>query len=121
MARTLAFDVICGPSDTSEPLKSTTADTPDAGSMKPVDFTSKCAISAVARNGVFAALLALIGPAWPSRVIVPPPGVLAVMRNGNCDVSDRLLTSRLTLSYTRSLPPAPAMRTRIRPLSIVIL
>src|SRR5437867_2829756 len=40
------------------------------------------------------------------------------MRNGNCDVSDRLLTSRFTLSYVRSLPPAS--RTRMRPLDIVI-
>ena len=52
---------------------------------------------------------------------LPPPGSCAVILNGKEDVSDRLVTSILTLSYTRGFSDEPACEIVSRPVCHVQL
>src|SRR5581483_602891 len=92
VAVALPVVLITAPFEAIVPEKSIRASTPDAGSTKPVDATSRCLIDTEPWNGVCARSLKFSGPASPSSAIVPSPGAFPDTVNGNADVNDRFDT-----------------------------
>src|SRR6516225_1729244 len=74
---------------------------PIAGSINPEVARFACCTESLALSGVSAASFASIGPAVPVSFMLPPEGVLAVIDTGKDELNEKLLTSILTLSYTR--------------------
>src|SRR6266567_641545 len=74
---------------------------PAAGSIKPDAARFIFCTVALASSGVAAALLASIGPALPSSFRLPSAGSCAVILKGKDEAKEKLVTSILTLSYTR--------------------
>ncbi len=76
----------CVPFEFTDPLKLATPEMPELGSINPDAPASKFFTSSLACTGVMDASFGLIGPAVPSRLIVPPPGNPAANVKGNCEV-----------------------------------
>src|SRR5271167_1452231 len=97
------------------PSKSATPWIPAEGSMNPDAARSSLCTLKVDEKGVAAALPVLNGPKLPFNFASPPPGNAAVKVKGNCEVAEKLVTSRFTLSYTRGFCDEFASPTSKRP------
>src|SRR5579862_2583393 len=76
---------------------------PLAGSTKPEAARSRSFTFMLASKGVLAESWGLIGPAFPDRLALPPPGKLTLNSKGNFEVAEKSVTSTLSLSYSCGL------------------
>src|SRR5579864_2922947 len=104
------------PSEYPLPLKDTRPVTLGATSFAPEPARLSCVTLRLTVTGVVAESPGLIGPAFPSSLIAPPPRTFAETENGKAEVAEKSRNSISPCSSTRGFQWPMVLRRVRRPL-----